>query len=322
MRILITGGAGFIGYHLARHHADAGDAVHLMDNFFKAGGAADADLEALLQRPNVEMHVADMTRPLDVALDDLDVVYHLAAINGTRLFYEIPYDVARVNLLATIHLLDWLRGRSVGRLLYTSTSEVYAGCEAVGLLQIPTPETIPVVFEQPTPTRFSYGTSKFMGEFLCLQFGRTNDIPTSVIRYHNIYGARMGQKHVIPEFILRAHRREAPFAVFGGDETRAFCHIDDAVAATQLVATTESCVQQVVHIGNMREEIAIAELAGLILSLMGADVAIEERGRRSGSVSRRCPDTTKLRELTGFEARVSLRDGLPGTIEWYLAHPA
>lgn len=324
MNVLITGGAGFIGFHLARFHAALGDQVHLMDNLFKSEGRRDPELESFLERPNVRMHVVDLTRPLaDIDIgDSLGIVYHLAAINGTRLFYEIPYEVARINLLATINLLDWLRGRTVGRILYTSTSEVYAGCEAVGLLAIPTPETIPVVFEQPTPTRFSYGTSKFMGEFLCMQFGRTNHVPVSVIRYHNIYGPRMGQKHVIPEFILRAHRRENPFAVFGGDETRAFCHVDDAIAATQLVATTSACVQQIVHIGNMQEEITIAQLAGIVLSLMDVDVAVEERGRRSGSVSRRCPDTTKLRELTGFEATVGLREGLPGTIEWYLTHQA
>ncbi len=324
MRILITGGAGFIGFHLARYHAGRGDEVHLMDNLFKSEGRRDRDLDALLERPNVRMHVLDLTQPL-VSVDisgELDIVYHLAAINGTRLFYEIPYDVARINLLATIHLLDWLRGRAVGRILYTSTSEVYAGCEAVGLLTIPTPESIPVVFEQPTPTRFSYGTSKFMGEFLCMQFGRTNGVAASVIRYHNIFGPRMGQKHVIPEFILRAQRREDPFAVFGGDETRAFCYVDDAVDATHRVATTPACVQEITHIGNMKEEITIQELARLVLSLMGVAVSIEERGRRSDSVSRRCPDTTKLRDLTGFEAKVSLRDGLRSTIDWYLASPS
>jgi nucleoside-diphosphate-sugar epimerase len=322
--ILITGGAGFIGHHLARYHAELGDRVHLMDNLFKSEGRRDPDLDALLQRPNVQMHLVDLTRPIaGVDVDDpIDIVYHLAAINGTRLFYEIPYEVARVNLLSTINLLDWLRGRTVGRILYTSTSEVYAGAEAVGLLAIPTPESVPVVFEQPTPTRFSYGTSKFMGEFLCSQFGRTNDVAATVIRYHNIYGPRMGQKHVIPEFILRAHRRENPFALFGGEETRAFCHIDDAVAATHRVATTPACVQQIVHVGNMKEEITIRQLAGLVLSLMHVDVALEERGRRTGSVSRRCPDTTRLHELTGFEACVSLRDGLAGTITWYLANAA
>ena len=295
--------------------------MHLVDNLFKSEGRPDSDFDLLKQEPNVRVHLLDLTRPVtDLSIPErLDVVYHLAAINGTRLFYEIPYDVARTNLLVTINLLDWLRGRSVGRIVYTSTSEVYAGCEAVGLLPIPTPETVPVAFEQPTPTRFSYGTSKFMGEFLCIQFGRTNKIPVSVIRYHNIYGPRMGQKHVISEFILRAHRHENPFVIYGGGETRAFCHVDDAVAATHQIAMTPACDQQIVHVGNSTEEIEIQRLAEMVLSLMNVRLSIEERGRRGGSVSRRCPDTTKLKRLTGFEAKVSLRQGLAGTIEWYVS---
>lgn len=324
MNVLITGGAGFIGFHLASFHAERGDTVHVLDNFFKTAGHSDPDWDRLAAHPNVRLHRVDLTKPLD-ALDvpgPLDIAYHLAAINGTRLFYEIPYEVARTNLLASINLLDWLKGRRVGRLVYTSTSEVYAGAEAVGLLTIPTPETVPVVFPQPTATRFSYGTSKFMGEFLCAQFGRTNHIPATLIRYHNIYGPRMGTKHVIPEFILRAHRRENPFAIYGGDETRAFCYIADAVEATFRVATTPACDGQIIHIGNAREEVTMSRLAGLVLQLLQADLRLEERGRRNDSVSRRCPDTTKLKQLTQFEARVDLAEGLRRTRDWYLANAA
>jgi nucleoside-diphosphate-sugar epimerase len=148
MNVLITGGAGFIGFHLARFHASHGDRVHLLDSFFKSQGRSDQDFDKLKQSSNVAVHLLDMTNPLSgLAIPEpLDVVYHLAAVNGTRLFYEIPYDVARINLLATINLLDWLRGRSVGRIVYTSTSEVYAGAEAFGLLPLPTPESVPCGF--------------------------------------------------------------------------------------------------------------------------------------------------------------------------------
>ncbi len=323
MNVLITGAAGFIGLHLARYHAKRGDRVHIVDNLFKSKGRLDPDFEEFKISPGVTTHLLDLTQPLTLQIKEpLDIVYHLAAVNGTALFYEIPYDVARINLLSTINLLDWIKTQKVGRILYSSTSEVYAGCEAFGLLPIPTPETVPVVFAQPTQTRFSYGTSKFMGEFLCMQFGRTNKVPTSVIRYHNIYGPRMGQKHVIPEFIVRAHRKENPFAIFGGGETRAFCHVDDAVRATHQVAEHPKTDQEIVHIGNAKEETTIEDLAKLIMSLMNLPLPIEERGRRDGSVSRRCPDVSKLKQLTGFEAAVSLREGLPGTIEWYLKQPA
>jgi UDP-glucose 4-epimerase/UDP-glucuronate decarboxylase len=321
MKILITGGAGFIGFHLAEAHRQRGDQVVILDNLFKTDGRPDRDFEKLVAGAGVTYLAADLTKPLpDQGREDFDVVYHLAAINGTRLFYEMPYQVARTNLLITLNLLDWLESRRIGRLLYASTSEVYAGCEQVGLLTIPTGEEVPVVFPQPTNVRFSYGTSKFMGEFLCLEFGKKAGVPVSVIRYHNIYGPRMGTKHVIPEFILRMHACENPFKIYGGQETRAFCYVDDAVQATILVAAASACDGEIVHIGNQCEEVTIETLAALVMDQFGRRVAIKECGGRSGSVSRRCPDTSKLKRLTGFEARVPLKDGLARTAQWYLSH--
>jgi UDP-glucose 4-epimerase/UDP-glucuronate decarboxylase len=319
MNILITGGAGFIGYHLAQHHAGLGDQVFIVDNLFKTEGSTDEDLGLLLARPNVKFLQLDLTElPPDLgSLPRINIVYHLAAINGTRLFYEIPYHLAKTNLLVTLNLLRALEKNAVDRLVYTSTSEAYAGCEQVGLLTIPTNEQTPVVFTQPTDERFSYGTSKFMGECLCLFFGKQFHIPTTVVRYHNIYGPRMGYHHVIPEFILRVRSKENPFHIYGGQETRAFCYVTDAVQATYRVATTSACVNETIHIGDPKEETPIADLAKLVMKQMGESFDIVEGGRRSGSVSRRCPDTSKLKRLTGFEAAVPLEQGLSQTISWY-----
>lgn len=320
MNVFITGGAGFIGYHLARYHQQRGDRVVIVDNLFKTGGTLDHALEALINTPGVSYLNADLTKPLtiDMSREALDVVYHLAAINGTQLFYEIPYEVARTNLLMTLHLLDWLERRAVGKLVYASTSEVYAGCEQVGLLTIPTGEETPVVFTQPTHVRFSYGTSKFMGEFLCARFGEKMKIPVSIVRYHNVYGPRMGHRHVIPEFLERIKQREDPFRIYGGSHTRAFCYVDDAVTATSLVATTPKCDGEIIHVGNSKEEISIEALAQLLLEQCGEAVSIQECGGPGGSVFRRCPNTKKLKQLTGFEAQISLRQGLSKTCEWYL----
>ena len=320
MKVVITGGAGFIGYHLAKHHAGLGHEVVLLDSLFKTQGVADPELQQLSERPGVRLIRHDLTGPLrglDDALAGADIVYHLAAINGTQLFYDIPYQVARTNLLLTLHLLDALERHRPGLLVYSSTSEVYAGAEQIGALRIPTDETVPVVFAQPTLARFSYGTSKFMGEVLCAQFSRQVDVPCAIVRYHNVYGPRMGTRHVIPEFIERIRRREDPFAIFGGHETRAFCYIDDAVEATWRVATTPACRGQVLHVGNP-EEVRIADLARLLMDLMGHRAPLQERGPRSGSVSRRCPDISRLKALTGFAPSVSLEEGLSRTVAWHL----
>jgi nucleoside-diphosphate-sugar epimerase len=321
-QILITGGAGFVGFHLARYHAEFGDRVVLLDNFFKTKGRRDADLDELVARENVSIFQVDLTEPIAglKVLGKIDIVYHLAAINGTRLFYEMPYQVARNNLLMTLNLLNWLEGHQVGRLLYSSSSEVYAGADKFNLLEIPTDEFAPVVFPQPTDVRFSYGTSKFMGEFLCFYFGQNFNVTVSVIRYHNIYGPRMGGKHVIPEFALRLKKRENPFKIYGGNETRAFCYVDDAVKATHLVAISPDCNNEIVHIGNSREETTINTLAKVMMDLFGEEFELEECGGRSSSVSRRCPDTAKLKKLTGFKAETDLKAGVARTLDWYLKH--
>lgn len=320
-QVLITGGAGFIGYHLACYHVELGDRVLLFDNFFKSEGKKDPEFESLLNNQNVEMFQIDLKKPIpDVNVTGaIDIVYHLAAINGTRLFYEIPYEVCRDNLLLTLNLLNWLEDQKVGRLLYSSSSEVYAGADKFDLLKIPTDEHVPVIFPQPTDVRFSYGTSKFMGEFLSVYFGKKFNVSASVIRYHNIYGPRMGFKHVIPEFIFRLKKRENPFNIYGGNETRAFCYVDDAVKATHLVATTPECDSEIVHIGNSTET-TINDLAILMMDIFGEKFDLKEHGGFSSSVSRRCPDTSKLKELTGFEAKINLRNGVARTLDWYLNH--
>lgn len=319
MNVLITGGAGFIGCRLARFHADRGDEVFILDNFFKTGQDDDHEMAALQAETNVSVVTVDLTKLLP-ALDaptDFAIVYHLAAINGTRLFYEMPYTVCRTNLLVTLNLLDWLETRTVGHLLYTSTSEVYADGHKLGLIDIPTSEAVTVAFSQPTDTRFSYATSKFVGEFLCLHFGKTREMPVSVVRYHNIYGPRMGNKHVIPEFVARLKQGQDPFCIYGGDQTRAFCYIADAIDATFAVASTPACDGETIHIGNPAEEIAITDLASTMMELTDHTCKIKECGGRSASVARRCPDTSKLTSLTGFAAQVPLREGLRATIDWY-----
>ncbi len=317
--VLITGGAGFIGYHLARAHADRGDTVFIFDNFLKTKGSISEEFTSFINRKNVTFKKVDLTTPLiDVGtMPVLDVVYHLAAVNGTRFFYEIPYAVSRTNLLVTLNLLNWLEQQTVRRLLYASTSEIYADCEQVGLLKIPSNETLPAVFTQPTKVRFSYALSKFMGEFLCLQFGKTQQIQTSVVRYHNVYGPHMGENHVISEFIQRLNEGENPLRVYGADETRAFCYIDDAVEATLAVANCEQAENEIVHIGNSEEEISSAHLAELLIALKKMKCSIQGEQGREGSVSRRCPDTTKLFELTGIKAKIGLKEGLRRTNSWF-----
>ena len=294
--------------------------IFLIDNLFKIEGSIDKDLDILLDNKNVKLINIDLSKNIDKSIfpKNVDIIYHLAAINGTKLFYEIPYEVATVNISMTLNLLKYLEDNPVKKLIFSSTSEVYAGGYEMGLVQIPTRENTPVVFSQPTDIRFSYGTSKFMSEFLFLQFSKKFKVPTSVVRYHNIFGPRMGNKHVVPELIARLNNGENPLKVYGSNETRAFCYISDAIEATLAVALSKNTNHEIIHIGNQDEEIKIEKLAKHIIDLMNLNVKIKKLPGKSNSVQRRCPDTQKLFDNTGFKSRISLKKGLSETINWYL----
>ena len=320
-RIIVTGGSGFIGYHLAEHLSRQADTnVTIIDNHSR--GAADNMFPSLAARANVIALNEDMTRKdfYDKLSGHYDEIYHLAAINGTRNFYERPYDVLRVNLLSLINILEWCNADNCGAFLFSSSSEAYAGTinrfNAVESF-IPSSENIPLTVDNVLNPRWSYGGSKLAGELLTINYCRTQGVPFRIIRYHNVYGVRMGFEHVLPEFFKRIHDKINPFPIFGGQETRAFCAVEDAVTATEAVMLSEKCDGEIIHIGNSSQEIKIIDLLNLLFAITKFYPAIEILPAPAGSVKRRCPDTRKLFELTGFKARITLEEVLPKMFRWY-----
>lgn len=320
-RILVTGGAGFVAFYIAKKLVEEGNDVTIIDNFTR--NKPDKDFQELILKANVSFINADMTdRSFINSLTGFyDEIYHLAAINGTKYFYSKPYEVLRVNILALMNLLEWVTPENTGKFLFTSSSEAYAGTISTFGKEnnfVPTEESIPLSIDDIFNERFSYGGSKLIGELLTINYFKKIVVPFSIIRYHNIYGPRMGFEHVIPEFSKRIYMKEDPFTVFGGDETRAFCYIDDAVESSILVMRSEGSNKQVVHVGNSKEEITIIDLAQKMLNSSSSDAKIKIEKAPEGSVKRRCPNTNKLKKLTGFEANVSLEIGLKVTLDWYL----
>lgn len=322
-RIIVTGGSGFIGYHLAEYLAkNPGTEVTVIDNH--ARGVPDAMFQALIARPNVIFLNADMTKKdfYSELHGKYDGVYHLAAINGTKNFYERPYDVLRANILTLMNMLEWCTPDNCGAFLFSSSSETYAGTLNRFLGEhsefIPTKETVPLAVDDVLNPRWSYGGSKILGELLTANYCRTHGVAFKIIRYHNVYGVRMGFDHVLPEFFRRIYNRENPFPIFGGDETRAFCAVEDAVRATEAVMQSETCTGEIVHIGNSMQEIKIIDLLQMVLDIADYHPEIDVRPAPEGCVMRRCPDTAKLRELTGYQADISLESALPEMYEWYM----
>ena len=314
-RALVTGGCGFIGSHLARRLLDDGWAVDLLDDFSR--GAKDADLRVLLERPQVTLMERDLREPR--ALDGLgpyELVFHFAAILGVANVLERPYETLRDNTALLVSVLEWARAQStVPRVVFTSTSEVYAGTLEEGLLTVPSPEDAPIVVPPRERPRTAYMLSKLYGEALCLSSG----VPVTIVRPHNFYGPRMGMSHVIPELLGRAHATPdgGSLEVYSVDHRRTFCFIDDAVELVLRSALAPDGEGRVLNAGAQEPEWTIGELAELVCRTVGKQLEIVPLAATPGSPLRRAPDLTAIRELTGYTPAVGLEDGVRRTYDWY-----
>lgn len=318
-RILILGGAGFVGYHLARRLGEVPtNRITLVDDLSR--GRADAELTALLAHPSVELVKADLTDPAAFAAlpPDWSQVYVLAAVVGVRPVTGDPARVIRVNTLATLNALEWATP-AAGVLFFASTSETYAGGVSRGEVPVPTPETVPLSVDDVTSPRLAYAASKILGEAAVIHYAKAKGLLFVIGRLHNVYGPRMGADHVIPELSLRALDREDPFRIYGPEQRRAFCHVDDAVDAILRLTGSERAWGEIVNVGNDGEETAIGDLLALVLKAAEFAPRIRSLPAPPGSVARRCPDLGKLRALTGYVPKITLEAGVRETFAWYRA---
>ena len=315
MRILITGGAGFLGYHTAMALANTGHHLVVADNFSR--GTADRDFAVLAKRPNVSLRKTDLLSPSawDGFRGAFDAVIHFAAINGTRHFYDRPYEVLDVNIALVLELLRWhKRSSQRARIVFSSSSETYAGTPGI---RVPTPESVPLTVSDLSNPRWSYATSKIAGEALVMNYGRTSAVPFVIIRPHNIYGPRMGHDHVIPEFAARILRHEDPFVINGGDNTRAFCFVSDFVQGVVAAVAEGGADGEVINLGDDREETRISDLAVLMFKIAEFSPKVITSDAPEGSVKRRCPDISKAVRLLGYRPKTLLRSGAETTFHWY-----
>ncbi len=326
-KILITGAVGAIGCHLARHLLqDSNNQLILVDNLQR--GKIDQDFSEITKNERVKFIEADLTRPdFYTTLDtDVDHVYHLAAVNGTKTFYEMPHEVLRVNTLTLIYILEWIRGLAKKpKLCFTSSNEAYAGALAsFNQLPIPTPEEVPLVISDTYNPRWSYAGTKLIGELFVIHYAKAYGFNAVVVRPHNFYGPRSGYDHVIPEFIDRITKKVDPFPVFGSQDTRTFCYLPDAVKAMQMLMDSPNTNNQpieTVHIGAS-DEIMMLDLLKKMFSIMGWEPkSLEIKPSPLGSVKRRLADISKIKNLIGWQPETSFDEGLKQTIDWYLRHP-
>jgi UDP-glucose 4-epimerase len=324
-KILITGGAGFIGYHLAKRLAEANNEVIIADNLFRS--ERDTDLRNLIAQNNVSMIETDLTDTTswDNIGHGYDYVYHLASINGTKLFYEIPHEVLRIGLMSALNALEWFRTKNQklnAKILFPSSNEAYAGAlEAFGKLPIPTPENVPLVIADTYNPRWSYAGQKLFGELLFIHYSRAYNLRISIVRPHNFYGPREGYLHVIPEIAERIKNRTDPFPIFGADDTRSFCYIDDAIEAMITVMESEKTDGGTYHIGTHVETVIKDLIEKMFEIMQWHPKELDIKKSPEGSVKRRLPDGSKIKRDTLWEAKVGLEEGLKKTIKWYVENP-
>jgi nucleoside-diphosphate-sugar epimerase len=318
-KVLLLGGAGFIGYNIAKYLSENRDyEITISDNFFRGGGKIDPILKNLVDKYKIVLKPGDYTDPkVFNNLDkDYDYVYMLASVVGVDYVNEIPHEIIRINTALIFNTLEWLRKSNCAKVLFTSTSECYAGAVEAFNYKIPTPETVPLTIQEIGHPRFTYAVTKMLGESGFINYSRKLGFECSIIRYHNVYGPRMGFKHVIPHLVQRFRNNETPFKIYGHDQTRSFNYIDDAVLGT-VKAMEVGKNGEIYHIGD-EDEISIEDLTRFTGDIMNFKGEYEYAPTYPGSVARRCPDISKAKKELGYEPKVSWKDGLKATINWYV----
>lgn len=309
VNVLVTGGAGFLGSHLVKRLLELGHDVKVLDNDRKFGERNLKDVLDKIEFTEADVRNYDKVREL---MRDVDIVYHLAAIAGTSYFYTHPCLVLDVGLLGMINVLKAITESNVKRLLFTSSSEVYATPK-----EFTTPETHPLVVPDVKNPRYSYSSTKIVSEILCINYAKKYGFDATIVRLHNVYGPNGGWDHVIPEFIKRIVLNEK-FTVQGnGTTTRSFCYIDDAIEWMILAATKDEGRNEIFNIGNQKAEITINQLIKYLEKISGKKIIPVHIPEPPGGTYRRNPDISKAIKLLAYEPKTGIKEGLKITYDWY-----
>ena len=324
-KILITGGAGFIGYHLANKLSDQEHEIIIIDNFFK--NKKDSDLERLLSKSNVKLIEADFTdrKSWNKVGKGYDYIYHLISINGFKFFKEIPHEVLRVGITTTLNVLNWLyreNGNPKAKILYTSSNEVYMGAiESFEKLPIPTPEKVPEVIPDTYDPRWSYAGQKIINELLFIHYSKAFNFRMVIVRPHNIYGPRGGFDSMIPKMIKGIRDHIDPFPFISPKENRSSCYIEDIINAMISVMRSSKTDGNTYNIGG-NEETTVEKLIEIMFSIMKWYPKKFDIKENPIDSSLHClPDISKIEKDTKWKPKTSLKEGLEKTIKWYLSNP-
>ena len=317
MRALITGGAGFIGSHLAEELLRRGDQVSIIDDL--STGRLE-NVEQLMSSPRFNIAVETILNEtvMDRLVSECDIIYHLAAAVGVELIVSKPVEVIQTNILGTEMVLK-LANRYLKKVIITSTSEIYGKSES-----IPFKETDDRVLGPTTKNRWSYSSTKAIDEFLALAYHKANNLDTVIVRLFNTVGPRQTGRYgmVIPRLIVQSLKGE-PLTVYGtGNQVRCFGYVTDIIDAIVNLSHNNEAVGQIFNVGN-DQPISIMDLAKKIKEKTNSESEIVkipygeayEEGFEDMAI--RTPDLTKIKTLTGYQPKVNLDQILDNVIEYF-----
>ena len=317
MRVLITGGAGFVGSHLADALLQRGDEVYVLDNLATGSITNIAHLKA---HPTFHYTIDSVTNEPVLAemIDMCDTVVHLAAAVGVKLIVEAPVHTIETNVHGTEVVLKHANKKKK-LVLIASTSEVYGKS-----VDVPFSEAADLVLGPTAKHRWAYACSKLIDEFLALAYWKERKLPVIIVRLFNTVGPRQTGQYgmVIPNFVRQALAGQ-PITVFGdGEQSRSFTYVGDVVRAMVALISEPAAIGQVFNIGNGKE-ISINALAAKVKALTGSSSEIVripyDQAYETGfeDMPRRVPDISKIRDLIGYEPTVELDEILTRVIEYF-----
>ena len=303
---LVTGGNGFIGNALVKMLLDEGNKVTVFDNIFRHKRKKFSNIK------NLKFIKGDICNNSQVkkSLKKIDVLIHLAYINGTQNFYEIPDKIIEVATKGIVNVFDACIVNGVKEIYLASSSEVYHHPK-----KIPTDEKADLIIPDPHNPRYSYGAGKILTEIYGLNFAK-HFKKLVIFRPHNVYGPNMGNEHVIPEITNKILKlKKGKLNIQGsGNETRSFIYIDDFVNSFKILLQ-KGKHKNIYNIGN-NEEVTIINIIKLISDILSKTIKIKKGKLKKGGTLRRCPNIEKIKNI-GYKQKYSLRKGLNETVSWY-----
>ncbi len=315
-KVLVLGGAGFIGRNIVQELVS-------MDYFVTSADIKTSeDLENLKrtnQGNNLEIITADFSKSssFEMLKESYDEIYMLAAVVGVNRTLKNPEEVIRINTSLTMNTLAYVKKNPVKKILFASSSENYAGTSDLFNIDIPTDERVPLCISDVKHPRWTYAMTKMHGESAFLHCSKSYNFNCTIVRYQNIIGPNMGFGHAIPHIVERFCKlQDSTFKIYGHDQTRAFCFIDDAVKGTILSMEATKANGEIYHIGK-EEEISMKELCLYIGSILKYEGKYEDAITYPGSVQRRCPNINKAKNDLDYSPKSNWKDSVKKTVVWY-----